>query len=300
MNESETVADQAVSTDQPTQQPADPAVELQPVPGGKVFVDEAPPVVGPVNLEAPPPMRRYKAHKIVQAAKIEACGPRGDTFTLALEFPAINVEVPLSWAQRHEPHPGGYFVVYEDGYRSFSPAPAFEDGYRPLEEETVSRFATAADVPANDPPPPLRAARVDDVPVEPASREITTHQVNEANRQIGILVRDKQGPGGAPSRYELWGFDITRNPSQQDWMEPTEQLTLLFQNGPIADVGVNGITHEALLAVVVDRMECRQNGPFACPENERALAHLRAALEFMRMRTHRRSAAGVEGTHSGS
>lgn len=295
MSENENGAEQAVATDQPTQQPADPAAELQPVPGGKVFVDEAPPVVEPVNLEAPPPMRRYKAHKIVQAAKIEACGPRGDTFTLALEFPAINVEVPLSWAQRHEPHPGGYFVVYEDGYRSFSPAPAFEDGYRPLEEETVSRPATAADVPANDPPPPLRAARVFGAwpgTTAPRPREITTHQVNPANQQIGILVRDEPAPGGAPSRYELWGFDITKNPSQQDWMEPTEQLTLLFQNGPIADVGVNGITHEALLAVVADRMECWQNGPFACPENERALAHLRAALEFMRMREHRLTHGG--------
>lgn len=290
MTESETVADQAVSTEPPTQQPADPAAELQPVPGGKVFVDEA-----------PPPMRHYKAHKIVQAAKIEACGPRGDTFTLALEFPVINVEVPLSWAQRHEPHPGGYFVVYEDGYRSFSPAPAFEDGYRPLEEENASRPATAADVPANDPPPPLRAARVDERPAgAPASREITTHQVNPANCEIGILVRDQPGRGGASHRYELFGFDITKNPSQQDWMEPTEQLTLLFQNGPIAEVGVNGITHEALLAVVADRMECWQNGPAACQENERALAHLRAALDFMRMRTYRRTQAGVEGTHSGS
>lgn len=30
---------------------------------------------------------------------------------------------------KHKPVAGGYFVVYEDGYESFSPAKAFEEGY---------------------------------------------------------------------------------------------------------------------------------------------------------------------------
>jgi hypothetical protein len=30
---------------------------------------------------------------------------------------------------KHDPRPGGYFVEYADGYRSFSPAEAFEAGY---------------------------------------------------------------------------------------------------------------------------------------------------------------------------
>ena len=30
------------------------------------------------------------------------------------------------------PEVGGYYVVYEDGYKSFSPAGAFESGYTPL------------------------------------------------------------------------------------------------------------------------------------------------------------------------
>lgn len=33
---------------------------------------------------------------------------------------------------RHKPVVGGYYVVYEDGYKSFSPAKAFEDGYTKL------------------------------------------------------------------------------------------------------------------------------------------------------------------------
>jgi hypothetical protein len=30
---------------------------------------------------------------------------------------------------KHEPHIGGYFVRYDNGYQSFSPADVFEDGY---------------------------------------------------------------------------------------------------------------------------------------------------------------------------
>lgn len=37
--------------------------------------------------------------------------------------------VDASFMHKHNPKAGGYFVVYEDGYKSFSPAKAFEDGY---------------------------------------------------------------------------------------------------------------------------------------------------------------------------
>jgi hypothetical protein len=30
---------------------------------------------------------------------------------------------------KHAPEVGGYYVVYADGYKSYSPAKAFEDGY---------------------------------------------------------------------------------------------------------------------------------------------------------------------------
>jgi hypothetical protein len=40
------------------------------------------------------------------------------------EFP-----VDEAYIQKHNPQPGGYYVVYKDGYKSFSPAQAFEEGY---------------------------------------------------------------------------------------------------------------------------------------------------------------------------
>jgi hypothetical protein len=39
------------------------------------------------------------------------------------------LEVDAEFLAKHNPVPGGYFVVYEDGYRSYSPAAAFEAGY---------------------------------------------------------------------------------------------------------------------------------------------------------------------------
>jgi hypothetical protein len=34
-----------------------------------------------------------------------------------------------AYLRKHNPHVGGYYVVYKNGYKSFSPADAFEEGY---------------------------------------------------------------------------------------------------------------------------------------------------------------------------
>ena len=34
-----------------------------------------------------------------------------------------------NYVKKHNPQAGGYYVVYEDGYKSWSPAEAFESGY---------------------------------------------------------------------------------------------------------------------------------------------------------------------------
>ena len=37
--------------------------------------------------------------------------------------------VGAEYVRKHNPQVGGYYVVHEDGYKSFSPADAFEGGY---------------------------------------------------------------------------------------------------------------------------------------------------------------------------
>lgn len=75
-------------------------------------------------------MPRYKCHKEVWALKIEDVKRLGGQ---AVIFPAEEGYAPFDvseeYVTKHNPQPGGYFVVYEDGYNSFSPAEAFEDGY---------------------------------------------------------------------------------------------------------------------------------------------------------------------------
>ncbi|MES2319994.1 MAG: hypothetical protein V4631_21140 [Pseudomonadota bacterium] len=72
-------------------------------------------------------IRQWQSHKKVRAEKITAIEIGAQT--VRLQFAAGHAEVSHQWNVKHHPHAGGYFVVYEDGYSSFSPAPAFEAGY---------------------------------------------------------------------------------------------------------------------------------------------------------------------------
>lgn len=131
-------------------------------------------------------------------------------------------------------------------------------------------------------------------------RELTGHRVNPANDKLRIDVTDAPGAGGANHRYEVTGFDTESNPSRvnaEGYATSFSRLVLLFQNGPIAESGVNGITHEALLAILIDRLQSFQAGPYACRENALALTKLQEAQMWLLERTRGRMARGVEGTH---
>lgn len=78
-------------------------------------------------------MPRYQCYKQVWAlriAKIVHTADGGADITPADDGYAP-FHVPLEYLQKHKPQEGGYYVVYEDGYKSFSPAEAFESGYFP-------------------------------------------------------------------------------------------------------------------------------------------------------------------------
>lgn len=127
-------------------------------------------------------------------------------------------------------------------------------------------------------------------------REVKGFAVNPANEQLRIFVVDEPGAGGANHRYELTGFAADRNDSSK-YLAPVGALTILFQNGTIPENGVNGVTQEALLAVVIDRLRSFQAGPFACRENALALTKLEEAMHWLQHRTRSRIDRGVEGAH---
>jgi len=125
-------------------------------------------------------MPRYRSHKIVRALKIkdiqteeppkftnaicrgsftmgtacrscERCAweqerggkPPGSIIVPEDErFAPFNVEA--EYRRKHNPRPGGWFVLYEDGYQSFSPAEAFEQGYTLITDETADQEVTNA------------------------------------------------------------------------------------------------------------------------------------------------------------
>lgn len=116
-------------------------------------------------------------------------------------------------------------------------------------------------------------------------RFLTGHRVNPANDTIVIAVEDYPGPGGANHAYRVT-------------LPNGGYTALYFQNGPIAETGVNGITHEVLLEIVADRLRSFQNGPYSCRENALALTKIEEAQHWLRHRTQARMARGVEGTHT--
>ena len=139
-------------------------------------------------------------------------------------------------------------------------------------------------------------------------RKITTHTVNEANELLEILVLDLPGAGGANHEYTV---RPRRNPGEKpvdilddgsvNEVSPTQHFPyhvhIPFQNGTIPEAGVNGITHEILLAIVADRLESFQAGKFPSTYNEVALAAVKAALASLKQRTIDRQNRGVEGKH---
>ena len=69
-----------------------------------------------------------------------------------------------------------------------------------------------------------------------------------------------------------------------------------FQKGPIKENGVNGCHNEDLIAIVIDRLQCLNQGDFACRENSIAITKLEEALMWLNKRILDRRSRGVEGT----
>lgn len=84
---------------------------------------------------------RYRCHKEVSALKIEEVLPKvyenesencegdGSRIIIPEDKQYDPFTVDYAYFSKHDPKAGGYYVVYADGYKSYSPAAAFESGY---------------------------------------------------------------------------------------------------------------------------------------------------------------------------
>jgi len=129
-------------------------------------------------------------------------------------------------------------------------------------------------------------------------RKLTDHIVNPANDKITIEVHGEPSSGNANHLYAVYGFHTANNPDADSSTKDETSLKVLFQNGPINEVGVNGVTQEVLLAIVADRLRSFQDGPYKCKENACALTHIEEAMHWLQQRTIARMRRGVEGTHT--
>lgn len=124
-------------------------------------------------------------------------------------------------------------------------------------------------------------------------RKLTDHKLNGLNDALEITVLDEPGQGGACHKYLITLPDWSRNP---DGSAPHHVWNIDFQNGPVSEAGFNGLSGEALLAIVIDRLRNFQAGPYSCRENALAMDHAENALHWLNKRTRDRLSRGVEGT----
>lgn len=82
-------------------------------------------------------MPKYKSHKEVWALKIKSIKRDGEEENRESDGSAMITpeeegfapfKVSEEYMHKHKPEVGGYYVLYKDGYKSFSPAKAFEEG----------------------------------------------------------------------------------------------------------------------------------------------------------------------------
>lgn len=123
-------------------------------------------------------------------------------------------------------------------------------------------------------------------------RTITDHKLNGLNDALEITVLDEPGQGGACHQYQI---EFGNNDGGDQTGHSQRKTIISFQNGPIKEFGVNGISGEALLAIVIDRLHSFQAGQYASNENMHALIDLTSALDWLQKRTKDRLARGVEG-----
>lgn len=117
------------------------------------------------------------------------------------------------------------------------------------------------------------------------ARKLPLANLGSVNPTLTVQVNDEPGPGGACHSYDTYLKDGSL------------VATVKFQEGAIHEAGINGTTNEALLAIVIDRLEGFSKGPYPSRETSIALRKCEEALFWMAYRTRERESRGVEGKH---
>lgn len=106
----------------------------------------------------------------------------------------------------------------------------------------------------------------------------------ELNSHYTITALGEPRQDGSVSRYSVSAHG-------------TATQHIEFHAGPHNEgATIRGLSNEVLLAIVLDRMQAWQSGPFRCPENAESAHHIERALAAVRRRALARHGRGVLGT----
>ena len=137
--------------------------------------------------------------------------------------------------------------------------------------------------------------------IEHPQRIVRGHEDGLGLNDLIEIKADPRDPeaGNASHVYRVW-MDVTHTQAaiESGCTGPARGMVAAidFQHGPrLSATSEPGITEAVLLAILIDRLEGFQAGPFACEENAAQLAHLRAAMHLTRDRAIARAQRGVLG-----
>ena len=116
-------------------------------------------------------------------------------------------------------------------------------------------------------------------------RELTTHHDGHGLAENLRIQADDLGPGGASHSYTVTFRDRVGVCAH-----------VQFQKGPRGvETSTPGVIDSVLLAIVLDRLDCFQNGPFPSDEGAEALEFVVQAMGRLMARADARAARGVLG-----
>lgn len=119
-------------------------------------------------------------------------------------------------------------------------------------------------------------------------RELDDHKTSKLNREnIVVKTADFRAVDNAHHKYTVECKDADG--------ATVECCEINFQNGGLKDVGPNGITEQALMAIILDRYRSFNAGPYSCRENAMVITKLEEVLMWSEKRANDRAKRGVEG-----
>jgi hypothetical protein len=187
---------------------------------------------------APPLLPLYQCHKRVHAAKIAAVefGPDGAAKMALVDGGVFEVEAGYRDRFKGDEGDLGYLVVYADGYQSWSPSKAFDEGYTLA--SVLDQAAEAAE------------ARVAQVEARATGAEA---RAAEAERRLQSVARDLQA---APADAMM----AAKAPAAADGLVPYRVLQQTFQGGVLKEPGAIVWARDGLDGKVLKSISVKEAG----------------------------------------